>query len=131
MTYYSELASLFVRIAVNLILIGTPISLGVFIVLRITRAASPRARYLLTVTAFFVATVLPLVLTVALTSETSRHPTILQVRVIRYRGNSTRALTVESHTYQLGKYRRRVNPILPPSTFWILWCAFYHSHPYR
>jgi len=46
MTYYSELASFFIRIAVNLVLIGTPISVGIFIVLRLTRAAAPRARYL-------------------------------------------------------------------------------------
>ena len=78
MTYYAELASLFVRIAVNLILIGTPISVGIFIILRLTRAAAPRARYLLTLTAFFAAAVLPFVVTVAPPAETPRHPTIAE-----------------------------------------------------
>src|SRR4030095_4698812 len=78
MTYYSELASFFVRIAVNLILIGTAISVGIFIVLRLTRAAAPRARYLLTLTAFFAAAVLPFVVTVASTAETLRHTTIVE-----------------------------------------------------
>src|SRR6266436_851685 len=78
MTYYAELASLFVRIAVNLILIGTPISVGIFIILRLTRAAAPRARYLLTLTAFFAAAVLPFVVTAAPTAETPPHPTIVE-----------------------------------------------------
>ncbi len=78
MTYYSELASFFMRIAVNLILIGTPISVGIFIVLRLTRAAAPRARYLLTLIAFFAAAVLPFVVAVAPTAETPRHPTIVE-----------------------------------------------------
>src|SRR2546421_18853 len=78
MTYYAELASLFVRIAVNLILIGTPISVGIFIVLRLTRAAAPRARYLLTLTAFFAAAILPFVVTVAPPAEIPRHPTIAE-----------------------------------------------------
>ena len=78
MTYYSELASFFVRIAVNLILIGTPISFGIFIILRLTRAAVPRARYLLTLTAFFAVAVLPFVITVAPTVETPRHPMIVE-----------------------------------------------------
>ena len=78
MTYYSELASFFIRIAVNLILIGTPISVGIFIVLRLTRAAAPRARYLLTLIAFFAAAVLPFVVAVAPTAETPRHPTIVE-----------------------------------------------------
>jgi beta-lactamase regulating signal transducer with metallopeptidase domain len=77
-TYYSELASFFVRIAVNLILIGTPISVGIFIVLRLTRAAAPRARYLLTLTAFFAAAVLPFVVTVAPIAETPRHATMVE-----------------------------------------------------
>src|SRR6185369_11467306 len=79
MTYYAGLASLFlVRIAINLILIGTPISVGVFIVLRLTRAAAPRARYLLTLTAFFAAAVLPFVVAVAPTAETPRYPAIVE-----------------------------------------------------
>src|ERR1700730_1750645 len=75
MTYHSELASFFIRIAVNLMLKCTPVSIGIFIVLRLTPAAAPRARYLLTLTAFFAAAVLPFVVTVALTRETARHPT--------------------------------------------------------
>jgi beta-lactamase regulating signal transducer with metallopeptidase domain len=78
MTYYSELASFFIRIAINSILIGTPISVGIFIVLRLTRAAAPRARYLLTLIAFFAAAVLPFVVAVAPTAETPRHPTIVE-----------------------------------------------------
>ena len=78
MTYYSELASLFVIIAVNLILIGTPIAVAIFVVLRLTRAVAPRARYLLTLTAFFAAAVLPFVVTVALRGETPRHPTTFE-----------------------------------------------------
>src|SRR5262245_17785452 len=78
MTYYSELAPFFISIAVNLILIGTPIAAGIFLVLRLTRAAAPRARYLLTLIAFFAAAVLPFVATVASTAETPRHPTIVE-----------------------------------------------------
>ena len=78
MTYYSELASLFVIIAVNLFLIGTPIAVAIFVVLRLTRAVAPRARYLLTLTAFFAAAVLPFVVTVALPAETPRHPTTVE-----------------------------------------------------
>ena len=78
MTYYSELASFFVRIAVNLILVGTPISVGTLIVLRLTRAAAPRARYLLTLTAFFAAAVLPFVLTVAPPAKTRSHSAIVE-----------------------------------------------------
>src|ERR1700752_3263157 len=78
MTYYAGLASLFVKIFINLILIGTPISFGVFIVLRLTRAAAPRARYLLTLSAFFAAAVLPFVVAVAPTAETPRHPATVE-----------------------------------------------------
>jgi beta-lactamase regulating signal transducer with metallopeptidase domain len=81
MTYYSEIASVFIRIAVNLVLVGTPISLGIFIVLKFTRAGPPRARYLLAVTAFFAAAALPFVLTVAPTSETPRHQTIARAEI--------------------------------------------------
>ncbi|HYJ88646.1 MAG TPA: M56 family metallopeptidase [Pyrinomonadaceae bacterium] len=74
----TELSSVFVRIAVNLILIGTPISIGVFVVLRLTRAAAPRARYLLTVIAFFAAAVMPFVVTITPTQETPPHPTFVK-----------------------------------------------------
>jgi len=79
MTYYSELASLFVILAVNSILIGTPIALAIFVVLRLTRAVAPRARYLLTLTAFFAAAVLPFVVTATLRGETPRSPTTVEV----------------------------------------------------
>ena len=101
MTYYSELASIFVRIAVNLILIGTPISLGVFIVLRLTRAASPRVRYLLTVTAFFAAAVLPFVLTLTPTAESLRRPAIVQSSGMNIAEIPSRPLTTESYAPSL------------------------------
>ena len=74
----TELAALFVIIAVNLILIGTPIAFAIFVVLRLTRAVAPRARYLLTLTAFFAAAVLPFVVTAAQPAETPRHPTTFE-----------------------------------------------------
>ena len=101
MTNYSELASLFGRVAVNLILIGTPISIGIFIVLRLTRAASPRARYLLTVTAFLAAAVLPFILTVAPTAETARYPTIVNNSSININEIPARPLTAESQATSL------------------------------
>ena len=101
MTYYSELALLFVRIAVNLFLIGTPISLGIFIVLRLTRAASPRARYLTTATGFFAAAVLPLLLTLTPTAETPRYPTIVKSSTMSIAEIPARPLTAESHTPSL------------------------------
>ena len=78
MSYYSEFASLFVIIAVNLILIGTPMAFAIFVVLKLTRAVAPRARYLLTLSAFFAAAVLPLVVSVALPAETRHHPTTVE-----------------------------------------------------
>ncbi len=107
MTYYAELASLFVRIAVNLILIGSPICVGIFIILRLTRAAAPRARYLLTLTAFFAAAVLPFVVTVASTAETPRHPTIVESR-------NTDSATIPGEPRTVDIQARRME-ILPPS----------------
>ena len=78
MTYYSELSSIFVIIAVNSILIGTPIAVAIFVVLRLTRAVEPRARYLLTLTAFCAAAVLPFVVTANMPAETPRHPTTVE-----------------------------------------------------
>src|SRR5439155_18359997 len=46
--------------------------------LRLTRAAAPRARYLLTLIAFFAAALLPFVVVVAPTAETPRHPMIVE-----------------------------------------------------
>lgn len=110
MTYYSELASLFIRIAVNLILIGTPISIGIFIVLRLTRAASPRARYLTTVAAFFAAAVLPFVLTVAPTAETP-HPTIVESSSSNSAEIPGRPLTADTHAS-----RTEILPLSEPIT---------------
>lgn len=107
MTYYSELASFFVRIAVNLILIGTPISVGIFIVLRLTRAAAPRARYLLTLTAFFAAAVLPFVLTVAPNAETPRHQTIVE-------SSNTDSATIRGEPPKVDIQARQIE-ILPQS----------------
>src|SRR5687767_116010 len=73
----TELSSLFVRIGINLILFGMPISIGVFIVLRLTRAAAPRVRYLLTVIAFFAAALLPFGVTIA-TAERPTRSTIVK-----------------------------------------------------
>ncbi len=92
MTYYSELASYFIRIAVNLILIGTPISIGILIGLKLTRAAPPRIRYLLTVTAFFAAAIVPFVLTVASTPETPPPQTSVSAEI------QGRTLTTDVHT---------------------------------
>ncbi len=77
MTYYAEIAALFIKIVVNLLLIGTPISIGVFIVLRLTRDAAPRARYLLTLIAFVAAAVLPFVVMIAPTKGPQPHHTIV------------------------------------------------------
>ena len=107
MTYLSEIASVFVIIFVNSILIGTPISVGIFIVLRLTRAAHPRSRYLLTLTAFFVAAVSPFCVTVALTSETPRHTTIIE-------SSQTDSATI-SHEPSTLRIQPQPLDVLPPS----------------
>jgi bla regulator protein blaR1 len=110
MTYYSELASFFIRILANSILIGTPISIGIFTVLTLTRAATPRARYLLTVTGFFVAAVLPFVVTLAPTAETPRQSAVIK-------GSSTHSAEIPgSRLMADGTTRMEIFPLSEPNT---------------
>ena len=52
-----------VSVAINSLLIGCSLLAGVALSFRLTRAARPRGRYVIAVAAFFVAAMLPIILT--------------------------------------------------------------------
>jgi beta-lactamase regulating signal transducer with metallopeptidase domain len=63
MISYTDAAAFIVTLASNLMLIGFPVALSVAAAFRLTRLASPRARYIVAVTAFFVVSLLPVTAT--------------------------------------------------------------------
>lgn len=69
MTADSDLTVSAVRLLLNLTLFGTPIAVGLAIAFKIARVASPRARYLIALLAFFVIAFFPVFLTFSRNSE--------------------------------------------------------------
>src|SRR2546426_11559668 len=59
MTLYADAAAFSATWAINLLLLGSPVAIGVAVALRLIRLASPRLRYVVAVIAFLIAAILP------------------------------------------------------------------------
>lgn len=60
MNFDIDFASIAVLLAINLILFGMPLAVGIGIAFRMTRDSSPRTRYIIAVIAFFIAAFYPI-----------------------------------------------------------------------
>ncbi len=73
MTLYADAAAFSATLAINLLLIGSPVAIGVAVAFRLIRLASPRSRYVIAVIAFLIAAILP---TLAALNVSQRQPSV-------------------------------------------------------
>lgn len=63
MISYTNAAGFAVVLVINLMILGLPIVLGIALAFKLTRLSSPRGRYVIVVAAFFIVSLLPVVIT--------------------------------------------------------------------
>lgn len=101
MNFAGELAAHAVYLIVNLTLLGSSVAAGLVLAFRLTRVASPRIRYWISVAAFVTAVAAPLAATLSATREPERAVPISSERVsvanhlatVEAFGSSTRTFT--------------------------------------
>jgi beta-lactamase regulating signal transducer with metallopeptidase domain len=74
MTFYADAVSFAVRLAVNLLLIGSTVTMGMIVAFRLGGMTSARVRYIVAITIFFVAALLPIAATLNFTRAQESPP---------------------------------------------------------
>src|SRR6185503_3865091 len=100
MNLAAELAANAMYLIVNLTLLGASVAAGIALAFRLTRVASPRARYWIAVAAFAVAAAAPLAATFYATPETER-----------FLPTDAKSVSTINHTHHIAEAKTSTPPI--------------------